>query len=285
MMVIAFQGRPGAYSDLACRSARPGWKTLPCRTFLETIEAVRQGEAEEALLPCENSLAGRVPEIHTLLPESGLKIVGEHFQRVEHALLGVKGATLADIKSVHTHPVALGQIRQFVKQYHLHPVAEFDTAGAAELVASWNRKEDAAVASTLAAELYGLTVLRENIEDAAHNTTRFYRVARMAENQDTQICDNEENTPFMTTLLIQVQNKPGALLKALECFYREKINMTRLESYMVNGSFTATQFLVDIEGAPFQENTKLALAELKRLSDDLRILGVYPRSPLREKLV
>lgn len=282
MPVIAFQGRPGAYSDLACRSARPGWQTLPCRTFLETIEAVRQGEAQEALLPCENSLAGRVPEIHTLLPESGLKITGEHFQRVEHALLGVKGASFSDIKFVHTHPVALGQIRSFVKQNHLQPVAEFDTAGAAELVASWNRKEDAAVASTLAAELYGLAILKENIEDAAHNTTRFYRVAREA---DLELCRQNESRAFMTTLLIQVQNRPGALLRALECFSQEGVNMTRLESYMLNGSFTATQFLMDIEGAPFQEHIQKALANLKIFSDNLRILGVYPRSPLREKLI
>lgn len=289
MNVIAFQGRPGAYSDLACRSARPGWQTLPCRTFPDTIEAVSQGKAQEALLPCENSLAGRVPEIHTLLPESGLKIIGEHFQRVEHALLGVKGAILADVKSVHTHPVALGQIRNFVKAHHLHSVAEFDTAGAAELVALWNRKEDAAVASTLAAELYGLTVLAENIEDAAHNTTRFYRVAQAAGEGDrvsrTQICDEGASIALMTTLLVEVQNKPGALLKALECFDRQKVNMTRLESYMLNGSFTATQFLMDIEGAPAQPAVKQALADLEQVSRNLRILGIYPRSSLREKLV
>ncbi|QHI95442.1 prephenate dehydratase [Aristophania vespae] len=279
MSVIAFQGRPGAYSDLACRAARPGWRSLACRTFLETIEAVKLDQAQEGLLPCENSLAGRVPEIHTLLPESGLKIVGEHFQRVEHALLGVKGAKLSDIKRLHTHPVALGQIRNFVKDHNLEAVAEFDTAGSAELVAEWNNKEDAAVASTLAAELYDLTILQENIEDAAHNTTRFYRVSKNAQN-----FDYDPGFPLMTTLLIQVKNIAGALFNVLSCFNEQKINMTRLESYMLDGTFTATQFLIDVEGAPINDNLRKALSDLKNVSQELRVLGVYPRSPLRDKL-
>ncbi len=176
-MTISFQGVPGAYSDLACRNAYPAMKTLPCPSFEAAIDAVREGSAALGMLPCENSLAGRVSDIHSLLPESGLFIVGEQFQRVEHCLLGVKGAAIKDIKRAHSHSVALGQVRRILADLRLQPVVEADTAGAAQLVAEWGRKEDAAIASSLAAEIYGLDVLRRNVEDAAHNTTRFYVVA------------------------------------------------------------------------------------------------------------
>ena len=175
---IAFQGRPGAYSDLACRLAYPDWRTLPCELFEATIEAVRDGSADLAMLPCENSLAGRVPDIHALLPSSGLYVVGEHFQRVEHCLLAPAGATLATVRRAHSHAVALGQVRKLLKELSLKPVIEADTAGSAEQVAAWNNPEDCAIASSLAAELFGLTILRRNVEDAAHNTTRFYVAAR-----------------------------------------------------------------------------------------------------------
>src|SRR5271154_2382162 len=161
---IAFQGRPGAYSDLACRTAYPGRTTLPCETFEHTIEAVHTGRAALAMLPCENSLAGRVPDIHALLPESGLSIVGEHFQRVEHCLLAPRGATLAGLKRVHSHAVALGQVRKIVRELGLQTVVEADTAGSAQSVAEWGRLEDAAIASALAAQIYGLEVLRANVE-------------------------------------------------------------------------------------------------------------------------
>ncbi len=175
---IAFQGRPGAYSDLASRRTFPGRPTLPCDTFEAAIEAVREGRAGLAMLPCENSLAGRVPDIHALLPESGLHIVGEHFQRVEHCLLGVPGARIEDIRRVHSHAVALGQVRRLVRELGAEAVVEADTAGAAALVAGWGKVESAAIASALAAETYGLAILRANVEDAAHNTTRFYIAAR-----------------------------------------------------------------------------------------------------------
>ena len=176
--MISFQGVPGAYSDLACRDAFPGMPTLPCPTFERAIEAVVSGEAEFGMLACENSLAGRVPDIHSLLPGSGLSIVGEHFQRVEHCLLGVPGSRLEDVRRVHSHPVALGQVRGVLRELAAEAAVEADTAGAAALVAQWGRREDAAVASRLAGEIYGLEVLRANVEDAAHNTTRFFVTAR-----------------------------------------------------------------------------------------------------------
>ncbi|GBR42843.1 prephenate dehydratase [Gluconobacter roseus] len=272
MPVIAFQGRPGAYSDLACRQARPGWTTLPCPTFSDAIDAVHDGRADEALLACENTLAGRVPDIHSLLPDAGLHIVGEYFQRVEHCLLGIPGAKIEDVRRIHTHPVALGQVRKLISELGVEPVVQFDTAGAAEMVAQWGRREDAAIASSLAAELNGLTVLRSNVEDASHNTTRFYRVARKP------CIPSSERKDVLTTLLMRVGNCPGALYAALGGFSRHGINMTRIESYMLDGSFAATQFLMDVEGHPEQAPLAAALAELEQVSDDLRILGVYPSS-------
>src|SRR3954452_17302873 len=177
-MTIAFQGLPGAYSDLACRNAYPSMRTLPCLSFEAAIDAVREGAATLGMLPCENSLAGRVSDIHSLLPQSGLFIIGEQFQRVEHCLLGVKGATIADLKRAHSHTVALGQVRRILRSLGLTPVVEADTAGAAQLVAQWGKKEEAAIASSLAAEIYGLDILQANVEDAAHNTTRFYVMAK-----------------------------------------------------------------------------------------------------------
>jgi prephenate dehydratase len=270
MPVIAFQGRPGAYSDLACRQARPGWTTLPCATFAAAIRAVHDGEADLAMLACENSLAGRVPEIHSLLPEAGLHIVGEHFQRVEHCLIGVPGAEIGDIRRVHTHAVALGQIRELLAELGAEGVVEFDTAGAVELVRSWGRKEEAAVASELAAELNGLAILRRNVEDAAHNTTRFYIVAREA------AWPAPDRPDVVTTLLFRVKNAPGTLYRALGAFAEAGVNMTRLESYMLGGSFAATQFLLDVEGHPEQPALGSALARLPAQCDAWSILGVYP---------
>jgi prephenate dehydratase len=274
---VAFQGEPGAYSDLACRTAFPGRPTLPCDTFADAIEAVRSGAAEFGMLPCENSLAGRVPDIHSLFPASQLAIVGEHFQRIEHCLLAVPGATLADIRRIHSHPVALGQVRDFVRKHGLQPVVSSDTAGAARDVAAWNRKEDAAVASRLAGEITGLTVLQANIEDAAHNTTRFYIAA-------TRPNIPPPGTPgLMTTFVFAVRNVPAALYKALGGFATNGVNMTKLESYMVNGAFTATEFMCDVEGHPEQASLRLALEELGFFSREVRILGVYPKSSFRDQ--
>lgn len=278
MPVIAFQGRPGAYSDLACRRVRPQWETYPCRSFADAIEAVRCGEADEALLPCENSLAGRVAEIHALLPNAGLKIVGEYFQRIEHCLLGVKGATIQDIRRLHTHPVAMAQVRSLIQRYNFEIVTEFDTAGAAEMVAQWGRREDGAIASALAGELNGLDILAENVEDAQHNTTRFYRVTRQEQAEENLL-----GQPSMTTLLVRVENKPGALYHVLGTLARYELNMTRIESYMLDGFFAATQFLVDVEGHPQESALKEALGTLTKQNYKNRVLGVYRRSIFREK--
>ena len=274
---IAFQGLRGAYSDLACRTAFPGRDTLPCPTFGAAIEAVHDGRAALAMLACENSLAGRVPDIHALLPDSGLHIVGEHFQRVEHCLLGIPGATVADLKRLHTHPVAMGQVRRLIAELGLEPVIEFDTAGAAELVSSWGRKEEAAIASELAAELCGLAVLRRNVEDAAHNTTRFYVAAR------EPAAPAGEPGGIMTTILFRVRNVPAALYKALGGFATNGVNMTRIESYMLDGVFSATQFLLDVDGRPEDAALARALDELGFFSDSVRILGSYPRSRFRDQ--
>jgi prephenate dehydratase len=273
--MIAFQGRPGAYSDLACRAAFPNRATLPCDSFEATIEAVRDGRAELAMLPCENSLAGRVPDIHALLPSSGLFIVGEHFQRVEHCLLAPQGATFATIKRAHSHAVALGQVRKILKELRLTPVIEADTAGSAEQVAAWNNVEDCAIASSLAAELFGLQILRRNVEDAAHNTTRFYIAAR------APAAYTPETPGLMTTFVFRVRNVPAALYKALGGFATNGVNMTKLESYMIDGHFSATQFLCDVEGHPEQPALKRALEELGFFSREFRVLGVYPAAPFR----
>jgi prephenate dehydratase len=273
---IAFQGRPGAYSDLACRTAYPGKPTLPCDTFEAAMEALRVGEADLAMLPCENSLAGRVPDIHYLLPQSGLFVIGEHFQRVEHCLLAPRGATIAGLKRAHSHAVALGQVRRILRQRGLEAVIQADTAGSAQLVAEWNCKEDAAIASSLAAEIYGLDVLAANVEDAAHNTTRFYVMAR---EPSTPTPDTQD---VMTTFVFRVRNVPAALYKALGGFATNGVNMTKLESYMVDGEFTATQFLCDVDGHPEHLDLQRALEELGFFARENRILGVYPASPFRK---
>ncbi len=276
MTRIAFQGRPGAYSDLACRTRHPGAETVPCESFEAAIAAVRDGAADLGMLACENSLVGRVPDIHALLPDSGLAIVGEHFQRVEHCLLGVPGATLARVRAIHSHAVALGQVRALIRELGATPVVEVDTAGSAELVAGWGDPARAAIASRLAAELHGLAVLRANVEDEAHNPTRFYLAAREA-------APPPPGTPTMTTFVFRVRNVPAALYKALGGFATNGVNMTRLESYMLGGAFTATRFLCDVEGAPEDAGLAHALAELRFFSSEFRILGTYPRDPFRDR--
>lgn len=275
MSRIAFQGMRGAYSDLACRVAYPGMETLPCHSFELAMDAVRSGEADLAMLPCENSLAGRVPDMHALLPGSGLHIVGEHFQRVEHCLLAPTGTAIAEIRRIHSHPVALGQVRRILHELGAEPVVEADTAGAAELVAGWNQREDAAIASSLAGEIYGLQVLRTNVEDAPHNTTRFYVAALGAE------MPSRDTPGLMTTFVFRVRNVPAALYKALGGFATNGVNMSRLESYMLDGQFTATQFMCDVDGHPEQPALRRALEELSFFSREARVMGVYPRAAFR----
>jgi prephenate dehydratase len=277
-MIVAFQGQFGAYSDLAARQAFPEATTLPCETFEIAIEAVHARRADMALLPPENSLAGRVADLHALLPGSRLFITGEKFLRVEHCLLGLPGARLEGIRRVHSHPVALGQVRGLIRELGASPVAQYDTAGAAERVAALGSPEDAAVASALAAELYGLQVLRANVEDAAHNTTRFYVMAR------APLTLPPDLPGLMTTFIFRVRNVPAALYKALGGFATNGVNMTKLESYMVNGAFTATQFLAEVEGHPSAPHVALAMEELAFFSTEILVLGTYKADPFRAEL-
>jgi len=277
MTIIAFQGQPGAYSDLACRMAYPEAQTLPCETFQLAMEAVHERRADLAMLPPENSIAGRVADMHALLPESGLSIIGEKFLRIEHCLLAPEGATIGGIRRIHSHHVALGQVRKLIAELGATPVVEYDTAGSAELVAKLNNLEDAAIASSLAGELHGLTILRRNVEDFPHNTTRFYVMAR----EPLRLPPDTPN--LMTTFVFNVRNVPAALYKALGGFATNGVNMTKLESYMVNGSFTATQFLAEVDGHPDQPALRHAFEELTFFSTEIKILGTYPADAYRLK--
>lgn len=273
--IIAFQGAPGAYSDLACRNVFPAMETLPCPGFEDAIAAVRDGRAALAMLPIENSVAGRVADIHHLLPQSGLHIIGEHFERVSHHLLALPGATLDGLKAVRSHVHALSQCRNLVRTLGLRAVVAADTAGAAAEVAERGDPGVAAIASELAGRIYGLVSLRESIEDEEHNTTRFLVMAsapRAVPNDGSLV---------VTSLVFRVRNVPAALYKALGGFATNGINMTKLESYMLGGRFTATQFYADVEGHPEDRPLRLALDELRFFSREVRILGTYPGHPFR----
>jgi prephenate dehydratase len=272
---IAFQGQPGAYSHLACRKAFPDMAILPCDSFENVFEAVTQGRARLAMIPIDNSLAGRVADIHHLMPESGLFIVAEHFQRVRHNLLGVPGAALAGLKAVHSHVHALGQCRKIIQELGLRAHVHADTAGAARQVAQDGDASVAAIASRLAAETYGLAVLRADVEDAGHNTTRFVIMAR----DETRPAPGAG--PTMTTIVFRVRNVPAALYKAMGGFATNGVNMVKLESYQLGGSFNATQFYADIEGHPDDRPVQLALEELGFFTDFVAILGTYPAHPFR----
>ncbi|MBK5946065.1 prephenate dehydratase [Rhodobacter veldkampii DSM 11550] len=271
---IAFQGEPGAYSHQACREARPDLEALPCRTFEDAIEAVRKGEADLAMLPVENSTYGRVADIHHLLPESGLHIVGEAFVRVHINLLALPGTRLDQVEAAMSHTVLLGQCRGFLRQHGLRSVTGADTAGSAQIVAQKGDPKLAALASELAGEIYGLDVLARHIEDKSNNTTRFLVMSPAPD--ETRRADR-----MMTTFVFRVRNIPAALYKAMGGFATNGVNMTKLESYMVDGNFTATQFYADIEGHPEDANVKLALEELRYFTSTMSILGVYPADPRR----
>jgi prephenate dehydratase len=275
--IIAFQGAPGAYSDLACRQVYPELVTLPCETFEDTIAAVRDGAAGLVMLPVDNSLAGRVADIHHLLPDSGLYIIAEHFQRVNHHLLALKGASLRSLKLVRSHVHALAQCRGLIRELGLKPVVVADTAGAAAEIAERGDPSEAAIASELAGEIYGLVSLRENIEDAEHNTTRFLVMARAPREVSAR------DQPLITTFVFRVRNVPAALYKALGGFATNGVNMTKLESYMLGGRFTATQFYADVEGHPEDRPLKLALDELSFFSREVKLLGTYPAHPFRRE--
>jgi prephenate dehydratase len=272
--MIAFQGAPGAYSDLACRRVFPTMTTLPCVAFEDAFAAVAGKTAALAMIPIENSVAGRVADVHHLMPGSGLYIIGEHFERVEHHLLGLPGARLDTIRTVRSHVHALSQCRDFIRAHGLQPVVRADTAGSAAEIKELGDPTIAAIASELAGEIYGLVSLAQNIEDAEHNTTRFLILSREPRWA-------RRGRPAVTTFVFNVRNVPAALYKALGGFATNGVNMTKLESYMVGGRFAATQFYADVEGHPEDRPLKLALEELEFFSTEVKILGVYPAHPLR----
>jgi prephenate dehydratase len=282
MSSIAFQGQPGAYSDLSCRTVYPGRTTVPCVTFDDAFAAVTDGKADLAMIPVENSVAGRVADVHQLLPGSGLHIIGEHFQRVEHHLLAVKGATLQTLKTVRSHVQALSQCRGTLRRLGLTPVVVADTAGSAREVAERGDPSIGAIASSLAGEIYGLQSLAENIEDAEHNTTRFLIMAREP-SWPRLDGGNARGERYITTFIFRVRSVPAALYKALGGFATNSINLTKLESYMVGGHFEAAQFHVDAEGHPDEPSMVHALEELGFFSrkGSLKILGVYRAHPYR----
>jgi prephenate dehydratase len=271
---IAFQGAFGAYSDLACRRVFPEMTTLPCNQFEDAFAAVREAKAALAMIPIENSVAGRVADIHHLMPDSGLHIIGEHFERVNHHLLALPGATIETIRTVRSHVHALSQCRNLIRSLGIQPIVAADTAGAAAEIATRGDPTIAAIASELAGEIYGLVSLRENIEDAEHNTTRFLIMSCTPERAP-------RGAPTVTTFLFRVRNVPAALYKALGGFATNSINMTKLESYMVGGAFSATQFYADVEAHSDDRPLALALEELAFFSREVKILGVYPAHPLR----
>ena len=277
MAKIAFQGELGANSHIACHTQFPDMQALPCDTFDKAFAALRSGEAALAMMPVENTVAGRVADIHRLLPGSKLYIVGEYFMRVNHCLLALPGTKESDLTHVHSHEMALGQCRNVIGELGLTALVAADTAGAARDLAAAETPAHAAIASSLAAEIYGLDVLRENIEDSAQNTTRFLVMSATPD-------DAEPDEPHViTSFVFRVRNVPAALYKALGGFATNKVNMTKLESYQPNG-FMATQFYADIEGHPEDESVRLALEELAFYCSQMDILGVYRAGPERAAL-
>ena len=273
--LIAYQGLPGAYSHIACMGVYPEYEAMPCESFEDAFRAVEDGHCELAMIPIENSLGGRVADIHHLLPESSLYIVGEHFQPVKHCLLAPSGATLEGLESVVSHVQALAQCRSLIRELGLKPVVCSDTAGAAREVAERGNPAEGAIASWLAAEVYDLQILRTRIEDRLGNTTRFVVMSRRRKEPDPRDGDS------MTSLVFQVRSVPGALYKALGGFATNGINITKLESYITDASFTVAQFYAEIEGHPADRGVANAFEELQFFSTKIRVLGTYPRHPFR----
>jgi len=272
---IAFQGEPGAYGHQACIEARPTHTPLPCPTFEDALSAVRDGQADLGMIAVENSTYGRVADVHHLLPESGLHIVDEAFVRVRINLMAVSGAVLSDIRRVRSMGILLGQARGFIKAHGLATLAWSDNAAGAREVARLGDRAEAALASEIAAEINGLNILARGIEDNDSNTTRFLIMAR--EPDLTQRGDKG----MMTSLVFRVRNIPAALYKAMGGFATNGVNMTKLESYMVGGAFSATQFYAEVEGHPEDRNVALALEELRYFSDLVRLMGVFPAAARR----
>ncbi len=273
--IIAFQGVPGAYSHLSCKSVFPDMEAKAFDTFAEALSAVSNEQARYAMIPIENSLGGRVADIHHLLPDSGLYIIGEHFQPVHHQLLGCKGATIDTIEVVHSHEQALSQCRGIIRELGIEARIHMDTAGSAQEIADLRDVTQASIASSLAGEIYGLEVLRDRVEDRMDNTTRFVIMARRPQTPEPK------SGNCMTSFVFQVKSQPAALYKSLAGFATNGVNVTKLESYITDASFQAAQFYADIEGHPEEARVARALEELQFFSVKLKILGTYPANDYR----
>ena len=277
--VISFQGERGANSEIACNEVFPDWQALPCATFEDAFAALADGTADLAMIPIDNSIAGRVGDIHHLLPTSGFHIIGEHFLPIHFHLMALEGASLATLKVAQSHVMALGQCRRMLKKLNLRAEVAADTAGSARQVAELRDITRAAIAPRLAASVYGLKILAEDIQDEDHNTTRFIILSRDRKDAPAG------NAPVMTSFIFRVRNVPAALYKAMGGFATNGVNMVKLESYMMEGQFTATQFYADVEGHPEDGPLKRALEELAFFSKELTILGTYPAHPYRKKIL
>jgi prephenate dehydratase len=275
--MISFQGEPGANSHIACAEAFPALTPLPCPTFEDAFAAVQEGQAELAMIPIENSIAGRVADIHHLLPTSGLHIIGEHFLPIHFQLMAPTGASLATVRDVYSHVHAIGQCRKIVRKLGLKAHVAGDTAGSARQVAEWADVSKASLAPRMAAGIYGLNILAEDVEDEAHNTTRFVVLSKKARRAP------RDGAPLVTSFVFRVRNVPAALYKGLGGFATNGVNMSKLESYMVEGQFTATQFYAEVDGHPDDDGLRRAFEELAFFSKELRVIGVYPAHPYREE--
>jgi prephenate dehydratase len=273
---IVYQGEPGSYSHQSCQDVFPGWEAVGKATFEDCFQAVNEGEAGLAMIALENSLAGRVADVHHLLPSSGLSIIGEYFLPIHFHLMASKGTSLSDLRSVEAHVMGLGQCRKVIRELKLKSVVAADNAGAARAVSEAGDPTRSALASETAAKIYGLEILRRNVQDADHNTTRFV------------ILSKDKRTPArgvqrcITSFVFRVRNLPAALYKVMGGFATNGVNMTKLESYMLEGQFFATMFYVDVEGHPDDPNLARALDEMKFFSREFTLLGVYPAHPFRD---
>lgn len=275
--IIAFQGYSGAYSDMACRAVFPGWETLPCHSFEEAFAAVENGDAKLAMIPVDNTLAGRVADVHHLLPAGKLHVIGEYFLPIRHSLLGVKGATKEGLKDVHSHIHAIPQCRKVIKELGLKSHVHADTAGAAAKIAQDGDVTQAAIASPLAAEIYELDVLAADVQDAEHNTTRFLVLSL-----EPEVPPYDESQTVLTSLVFRVRNIPAALYKALGGFATNGISMAKLESYVGEG-FQVARFYAEVEGHPESRALQLALEELEFFAEEVRVLGAYPAHEFRKQ--
>lgn len=275
MQKIAYQGVEGAYSHIACRELFPNQEYIPCDSFEIAMELVDKRIVDKAVIPVENSNAGRVSDVHFLLPKSGLHIIGEHFLRIEHQLLAIKGAKLEDIVSASSHPQALAQCSEFLKAHNIKAVSRIDTAKSCEKILLEQDKTKAAIASKLAAQIYGMDILAENIENASNNTTRFLIM------QKDEFIPEDNNGDFITSIVFTTKHIPAALYKVLGGFATNGINISKIESYLINGKFFSAQFYIEVEQHLNSKSLQYALSELKFFSEEYQILGCYPAHKYR----